>query len=109
VKEEGKQRAPTRLTIAAADCSIVITRHLATGPSSQFNLTGKPKELKVEIQPQKKVLITPASSRSLDSRSARDGVSHLSEDDNITSTSGIYSEFTLPVLYDPSLQQGDIL
>ncbi|CAM6037629.1 unnamed protein product [Sphagnum compactum] len=73
VKEEGKQRAPTRLTIAAADCSIVITRHLATGPSSQFNLTGKPKELKVEIQPQKKVLITPASSRSLDSRSARDG------------------------------------
>lgn len=88
VKEEGKQRAPTRLTIAAADCSIVITRHLATGPSSQFNLTGKPKELKVEIQPQKKVLITPASSRSLDSRSARNAVSHLSEDDNITSTSG---------------------
>jgi hypothetical protein len=33
----------------------------------------------------------------------------LSEDDNITSTSGIYSEFTLPVLYVPSLQQGDIL
>ena len=94
--KEGKQRAPTRLTVAAADCAIVITKSLVSDIPSLSTETVRPST--AGVQETKSFLITPTSSRSsiTEVRRERDALGS----DSIASTSGSHRTQSVACMYD---------
>ncbi|CAM6127208.1 unnamed protein product [Calypogeia fissa] len=82
--KEGKKRVPTRLTIAAADCLLVITNTLAAGPPAQPDVSAQQNQ-------QKRSLITSIDSSTDSERSDCFGVESTVDNVPSTSNSDLYS------------------
>lgn len=87
--KQGKQKAPTRLTMAAADFVTVFTKSLVS--DSHPTLTQKAKENTVDKD--EKPLFIPVSLSTTGNNNGRKRITLIDDNDAETSTSGLYTNY----------------
>ena len=87
--QQGKQKAPTRLTMAAADFVTVFTKSLVS--DSHPTSTQKAKENTVDKD--EKPLIIPVSLSTTGNNNGRKRITLIDDNDAETSTSGLYTNY----------------